>query len=826
MTARADSFTPDASARHWSLNLAHALLTGLALLLLWGGIGFNLWREHQLAQQGAVETTQNLVRAFSENNVRTIESVDQVILFLREAYDRDPTHFNLRAWAAGRPVMNELALQISIIDRDGIVLQSDLGPVTQRIDLSDREHIRVHMNSTQDRLFISRPVLGRVSGKWSIQFTRKLMAPDGTFNGVLVISLDPYYLSRFFESVNIGDGVVFLCNLDGVVLARAPAREGVLGTVVSPAIRETLMASTGQGTFRVAGQSDGVERIFGFARIPRFPLIVSVGLAEKDVYAAYNRNRLLYCVAGALMSIAIIAAGFMLLWQAKRLVASRQILRATLENISQGILMVDTEGKVQVLNSRATDLLGLPVELVGPDLTMQDILTWQFGTHEFGPRETWSPDLKQALESGGFYIEDATYERTRPNGTVLEIRTQNLPNRGAVRTFTDITERKRTELALAAARDSAEAASKARSEFLAVMSHEIRTPMNGIIGVSGLLLDMQLDPTARHYVGIIRDSGDHLLQLINDILDFSKLEAGRLEIEETPFDLHNLMTGTIGLLTTQARLKGLTLDLSIDATVPRMVLGDPGRLRQILLNLIGNGLKFTKTGGVRIDLKTEAPMSGGVRLDCAVTDTGIGIPPDKIGKLFESFSQVDSSVSRQFGGTGLGLAICRKLVEQMGGAIGVESRPGEGSTFRFQITLAEARETQPEAAQLAEQETRRFRVLVAEDNHTNRLVVTRMLENQGHRVDGAGNGLEAVEAVRTIPYDLILMDMMMPEMDGLTATREIRAMGAEVPIIGLTANVQTADKDACFEAGMNGFLAKPITGQKLNDAIRQVMAAA
>jgi CheY-like chemotaxis protein len=265
--------------------------------------------------------------------------------------------------------------------------------------------------------------------------------------------------------------------------------------------------------------------------------------------------------------------------------------------------------------------------------------------------------------------------------------------------------------------------------------------------------------------------------------------------------------------------------------LPHAVIGDPGRLRQILLNLLGNSIKFTERGRIAVHVGTLPTPPGETRLTCTISDTGIGIPADKIGQLFSKFTQVDSSISRQFGGTGLGLAICRRLVEQMDGTIGVESEPGHGSIFRFEVRLRQAADDAlPTVAPSTTcgATTQRCRILVAEDNATNRLVVTRMLERMGHRVDSVGNGREAVEAVQALPYDLVLMDMMMPEMDGLAATRVIRTLpGAtgKTPVVGLTANVLTMDEQSCRAAGMNAFLTKPVTSERLGAMIAQVVGA-
>jgi len=357
------------------------------------------------------------------------------------------------------------------------------------------------------------------------------------------------------------------------------------------------------------------------------------------------------------------------------------------------------------------------------------------------------------------------------------------------------------------------------------MSPEIRAPMNDTIGVSGLLLDMRLDDTALHYVRGIRESGDHLLQLINDILDFSKLEAGRVQLEELTFDPPGMLGNTIEMIQQQATTKSLRLTLTQTDNLPRIVIGDPGRLRQILLNLLGNAIKFTERGSIAVRAATLPAPPGEVRLSLTITDTGIGIPTDKIGQLFSKFTQIDSSISRQFGGTDLGLAISRRIVEQIGGTMSVESQFGRGSRFRFDVRLRPAdedAEPTPAPTITTGSPVSHARILLAEDNGTNRLVVTRMLERMGHRVDSVSDRREAVEAVRTFPYSIVPMDMMMPEMDGLSATQAIRTLPgdtAHVPVVGLTANVLTTDEQACRAAGMNAFRTKPVTSDRLREML-------
>jgi PAS domain S-box-containing protein len=504
--------------------------------------------------------------------------------------------------------------------------------------------------------------------------------------------------------------------------------------------------------------------------------------------------------------------------------------KAILESALDCIVTIDDAGLIVEFNPaaestfgyRREDVLGLPMaELIIPP----------------SMREAHRRGLAHFKETGEGRILGKKLELTavRSNGEEFPVQFAVVQIPHSEKAYftaylSDITEQKRAQSELARAKEEAEAASVAKTRFLANMSHEIRTPLNPIIGVTGLLLDTSLQPEQRRYVELVRSAGRTLLHRINEALDFSKIEAGGIDLECIDFDSRQVLAQVREIFAAQALEKGLKFDVEMDDAVPHTLRGDPGRLQQILANLVANAVKFTEAGSVHVHASLLEALADGSLLRFEVRDTGIGVPLEHRTRLFEPFAQADSSTTRTHGGTGLGLAIAKDLVELMEGEIGLDSEPGEGSTFWFTARFSEpgAPETTavPETSLLTElpPATTARRILVVEDNPMNQEVMAGILERIGHRVDTVADGSEAVEAAARLPYDLIFMDCQMPVMDGFEATRRIRrteGTGRRAPIVALTAFAAPSDQKRCLEAGMDAYLSKPIQIEQLGAVLKE-----
>ncbi len=508
----------------------------------------------------------------------------------------------------------------------------------------------------------------------------------------------------------------------------------------------------------------------------------------------------------------------------QKLKSSELQVRSIMQTAIDAIIATDETGAIISWNQGAAAIFGYSEEeMIGKSVNL--IVPERFrAMHDAGMKRVVQTGesrlVGQRLELPGLKRDGTEFD------TELSLASWTSGDR---RFFTavlrDITERKRTEKALIAAREQAESAAAAKSQFLAQMSHEIRTPLNGVIGMTHMLMDTQLNETQKEYARIVLDSSEGLLGIINDVLDFSKVDAGKMELESVRFEPVRLIHDTEKAFLITASKKGITLKTDWQTENQEALLGDPGRIRQVLTNLLGNAIKFTTVGGVtlRASIK-KAADSKIARLRIEVSDTGIGMSAESLARMFQAFSQADSSMSRKYGGTGLGLSISKKLVELMKGEIGVDSQEGKGSTFWFELPLPLAPTLQSQGAeeQLITVGSRAARILVAEDNTVNLRIALSMLQKAGYKPQGVGNGKEVLAALATAQYDLILMDCQMPELDGYSATRQIRATDSaykQIPIIAMTANAVQGSEEECLAAGMNAYVSKPV---KLHELVRMI----
>ncbi len=508
------------------------------------------------------------------------------------------------------------------------------------------------------------------------------------------------------------------------------------------------------------------------------------------------------------------------------LLSTREKLRTLSRAVDQSassIVITSLDGKIEFVNPaffRATgyterEVMGQNPRMLKSGVHNKEFYDAMWQTIQDG--HDWFGEVCNRRKDGSLVWEYTTISPVRRDTGVIS---------HFVAVKEDITARKKAEEALEEARAAAEASNRARAQFLANMSHEIRTPMNAVIGLTNVLLATPLSHRQQEYVHLLQSSGRHLLNIINDILDFSKLEAGKMKFEEVPVNLRGSLLEIRNILAPAFAEKKLELILSVADDVPEEIVADPGRLRQVLLNLLGNAAKFTEKGSVAVRVLREHLPAGAESLRFSVEDTGIGIPKEKLPSLFTAFSQVDGSLRRQHGGTGLGLAISREIVTQMGGTIGADSELGKGSVFWFLVPFREPVPSEDSSLQKTEEERgqRRpggldpkkgtSRVLLAEDNPVNRIVATAILERLGYSVKSVENGIQAIDALVSEDFDIVMMDVQMPEMDGLEATRLIRsplssARNPQIPIIALTAQVMEGDRERCLSAGMNAYLSKP-----------------
>lgn len=800
------------------LKLALALVAGLTLVWLVAGYELDSSRKVRLGE--FERTTVFQAQIFAENTQAIVRRLDEMLRELREHWSGDHATFSDKV-RYRQTYMADIALQVAIIDADGYLAYSNLAPATNRVFLGEREHFRVHKDRDVDQLFISRPVKGKVSGKWSIQFTRRIMR-DGRFAGVLVISVSPDTFGAFREKLGLGSGaIVTMVRETGDILARSPDNSLAMGKrlIGAPYLEPAASLS---GTFSRVAQVDGVERIYGYYRLPQYGLSFVVGHAVDQVLQPWYEYRSTVVITALIVSGLI--AGFLALLDRsltarvkaeRRLQDSQAMLHSAVDTIGEAFVIYDEHDRLAYCNEQYRAYYPTSADLLVPGRTFEEILRIGAERGQYpeaiGRVDAWVAERLAAHRSG-----NTDLIQPLDDGRYLRIRERKTPEGFTVGFRIDIT-------ALYHAKAAAEAANLAKSRFLATMSHEIRTPLNGVLGMAQLLLMPDIgDDERKEYARTILNSGQTLLTLLNDILDLSKIEAGRLELKQAAFDPQALIHEIVALFATSAQAKQLTIESRWHGPAGRRYESDAVRLRQMLSNLLSNAIKFTEHGAIYISANEISAAGDEARLEFCVTDSGIGIRPEQQALLFKPFSQVDNSQTRAQAGTGLGLSIVRQLALLMGGDVGVESMPGQGARFWFRIRArilsgdSETRLTErgDQAADASGRLT--GNVLVVEDNPTNRVVIGTLLKKMDIGFECVGDGHAAVIAVtQDARPDLVLMDVQMPVMDGIEATKRIRRWEADtgsarLPIVALTASAYDDDRQRCLQAGMDDFLTKPV----------------
>lgn len=834
----------------------------LVNLFIYGFVWMELGQSFAEAHERATTETLNMSRLLESQISGEIQATDLALTGLVWEYQhqRRSGRFDRAAldayFAAARGLRPDLS-SLSILDAEGSLIYDRDAELDFLPSLADRSTIKMLRNDTKAGLVFSPPERDRADGRWVIRMARRINEENGTFGGTAFATIPLDVLSRTFSGIDVGShGVVSLRDSVLTLIVRYPQPEGrsVIGDLAAPQpLLGLFQTGNGSGTYRAVSLLDGLERTFSYRRFRNYPFVTVVGLATDDYLGETRRHATKLMLLAALFSFATTVFAWLTFksWQRQResiaaLAAQEMQFRTVADYTYDWESWQAPDGTYLYVSPSCQRVSGYsPGAFLANESFMEeliladDLAIWRNHARFLSQEQGAHEDVFRIRRQDGTvcWIEHLCIPVTDPAGIYVGRRASNR----------DITSRRTAELALedykthletlvtertaelSLAKEAAEAANRAKTSFLSNMSHELRTPLNAVIGMTELALRLATDPRQIDKLNKSMGGARLLLSIVNDVLDIAKIEADQMALEQIDFTLGSIVENLRSVVGIKLAEKGLTMSVDMASELALLPLqGDPLRFSQILMNLVGNAIKFTPSGCITIRVRLVEEHLSEVRLHLDVSDTGIGIAANDQMRLFSAFEQADDSMTRKYGGTGLGLAICKRLTQMMEGDVGVESAPGAGSTFWFTVRLKKGSGSGDHKGPIGERAEAillksyaGYRVLVADDDPINREVARTLLEEAGMVVDTAEDGEQAVGSALSSAYSVILMDVQMPKMSGLDATRQIRELPncRDVPVVAMTANAFFQDKAACVAAGMDDFLIKPFNPDELFDVM-------